>query len=127
MWCANNSVLKCSVGHLVEDFSSSPHLCGVCLRKLQFRRPFDPEQRYRRLLEIFRAGGMPEDCKWMRNRLRLLETAGDEAPIGGAEPQGGPAPQDRPQEGEGEGGSKRRRVQPLAPEEVIDLTLADSP
>eukprot|EP00602_Paraphysomonas_sp_CaronLab_P000507 CAMPEP_0185020020 /NCGR_PEP_ID=MMETSP1103-20130426/2610_1 /TAXON_ID=36769 /ORGANISM="Paraphysomonas bandaiensis, Strain Caron Lab Isolate" /LENGTH=414 /DNA_ID=CAMNT_0027550657 /DNA_START=76 /DNA_END=1317 /DNA_ORIENTATION=+ len=51
-------------GHLVEDFSSSAHLCGVCLRKLQFRLGFSIIERYERLRGVYQEVGMRGEVAW---------------------------------------------------------------
>jgi hypothetical protein len=56
----------------VEDFSAPAHLCGVCLRKVQFRAGFDVTTRYERLLEVFRRGGLRKEARWVEKRLAHL-------------------------------------------------------
>jgi hypothetical protein len=66
-------------GHLVEDFSSPTHLCGVCLRKLQFRLGFDVRGRYQRLGAFYRSVNMLKETKWIEQRLQTLrEVLGDD-------------------------------------------------
>lgn len=51
-------------GHLVEDFAVPTHLCGVCLRKLQWRLGFRVKERYRLLAGCFGSTGMGKEQKW---------------------------------------------------------------
>ena len=62
-----------SVGHLVEDFSSPCTLCGVCLRKLQFRLGFGVLGRYQRLRDVYHAAGMQAEVRWLDARVAYLE------------------------------------------------------
>ena len=39
--CIFNRCIMMGTGHLVEDFAAPFHLCGVCLRKMQWRLGFN--------------------------------------------------------------------------------------
>ena len=58
--------------HLVEDFSSPCHICGVCLRKLQFRLGFDVKDRYQNLHDMYQSFGMKDEVKWAARKLESI-------------------------------------------------------
>lgn len=70
--CVHYHCVMNGTGHLVEDFKSPAFLCAVCLRKVQFRMGFDVPQRYRNLLDVFKAGGMEKETKWVQKRLEAI-------------------------------------------------------
>ena len=59
-------------GHLVEDFNAPSHLCGVCLRKLQWRTGFDVRQRYKLLSSAFDTMGMKSESNWVTKQYNHL-------------------------------------------------------
>jgi archaemetzincin len=63
--------------HLAERNARPLHLCPVDLRKLQHSVGFDPEARYRRLLDFSRKVGFDEESAWLKKRLRHLEGISD--------------------------------------------------
>jgi hypothetical protein len=52
--------------HLAERNARPLHLCPVGLRKLQHSVGFDPEARYRRLLDFSRKVGFDEESAWLK-------------------------------------------------------------
>ena len=74
--CIHNRCLMMGTGHLVEDFRAPTHLCGVCLRKLQWRTGFNVRMRYKLLTEVFTDMGLEKESKWTQkqyDRLNVLE------------------------------------------------------
>jgi len=71
--CVHNRCLMMGTGHLVEDFKAPSHLCGVCLRKLQWRLGFDVAERYRLLGNVFRESmGMTKEADWCEKQCSRL-------------------------------------------------------
>ena len=66
--CIYYKCLMNGTGHLVEDFASPSHLCGIDLRKLQFRLGFDIVQRYELLAEIWKDWEFPSEAQWCRKQ-----------------------------------------------------------
>eukprot|EP00541_Cyclophora_tenuis_P012796 CAMPEP_0116541554 /NCGR_PEP_ID=MMETSP0397-20121206/546_1 /TAXON_ID=216820 /ORGANISM="Cyclophora tenuis, Strain ECT3854" /LENGTH=199 /DNA_ID=CAMNT_0004065507 /DNA_START=32 /DNA_END=631 /DNA_ORIENTATION=- len=62
--CIFNRCVMMGTGHLVEDFAAPSHLCGVCLRKLQWRLGFSVTGRYTQLAKSFHAMGMHRESVW---------------------------------------------------------------
>merc|ERR1712154_430572 len=62
--CIHNKCLMMGTGHLVEDFNAPSHLCGVCLRKLQWRTGFDVRLRYKLLSTVYDSMGMIQEREW---------------------------------------------------------------
>jgi predicted Zn-dependent protease len=71
--CIHNRCLMMGTGHLVEDFSAPIHLCGICLRKLQWRTGCDIQMRYKLLTDIFRSMGMEKERNWTRKQYEHLK------------------------------------------------------
>jgi archaemetzincin len=59
--------------HLKESDDRPPHLCPVCLRKLQWSVGFDVVDRYRRLERFSRKAGFEDEVAWIGRRLRWIE------------------------------------------------------
>jgi len=70
--CIHNRCLMMGTGHLVEDFNAPAHLCGVCLRKLQWRTGFDVRIRYKLLTDFFQRTGMTKEQKWTQKQIDHL-------------------------------------------------------
>eukprot|EP01038_Epipyxis_sp_PR26KG_P013891 gene13891-18628_t len=68
--CVYNHCLMNGTGNLREDFNSPTYLCGICLRKLQFRLGFDVIQRYKSLGDVYRSVGLEKDFVWVERRLK---------------------------------------------------------
>eukprot|EP00957_Ditylum_brightwellii_P208782 15358901-Ditylum_brightwellii.AAC.2 len=76
--CIFNRCLMNGTAHLVEDFAAPSHLCGVCLRKLQWRLGFDVKGRYASLDKAFSDMGMEKEQKWAQKQYdALAEVVGD--------------------------------------------------
>ena len=61
-------------GNLVENFRAPSHLCGVCLRKLQWRLVFDVIERYRLLAKAFgESMEMMKEAEWCEKQFTYLE------------------------------------------------------
>jgi predicted Zn-dependent protease len=70
--CIFYHCLMNGTAHLVEDFSSPCHICGVCLRKLQFRLGFDVKDRYQNLHDMYQSFGMKDEVKWAARKLESI-------------------------------------------------------
>mmetsp|Transcript_63351 Transcript_63351/g.187206 ORF Transcript_63351/g.187206 Transcript_63351/m.187206 type:complete len:506 (-) Transcript_63351:782-2299(-) len=70
--CIHNRCLMNGTGHLVEDFLAPCVLCGVCLRKLQWRLGFDVRGRYELLAKSFDKMGMKKEHKWALKQCSAL-------------------------------------------------------
>ncbi|GFH53607.1 hypothetical protein CTEN210_10083 [Chaetoceros tenuissimus] len=70
--CIHNRCLMMGTGHLVEDFKAPSHLCGICLRKLQWRTGFNVRMRYKLLTNYFESVGMGKEETWARKQLAFL-------------------------------------------------------
>jgi len=65
-------------GHLVEDYSAPFHLCGICLRKLQWRLRFSVESRYSHLWAVLKNVDLTKESAWTRRQLTTIKrTRGD--------------------------------------------------
>lgn len=53
----------------MEDFAAPSFLCGVCLRKLQWRLGFDVLERYRLLGEAFGGMNTAQEQKWAKKQV----------------------------------------------------------
>jgi predicted Zn-dependent protease len=71
--CVYYHCIMNGTGHLVEDFAAPAHLCGVCLRKLQFRQGFDVLARYTHLQQVYSAGGLGSEAAWVKKRIASLQ------------------------------------------------------
>uniref|UniRef100_A0A7R9UCY0 Uncharacterized protein n=1 Tax=Pinguiococcus pyrenoidosus TaxID=172671 RepID=A0A7R9UCY0_9STRA len=105
--CIYKSCIMNGTGHLVEDFASPSFMCGIDLRKLQFRLGFDVRQRYDDLQRIWRSWGFEQEAAWCRNRskeAREVIDCGEDRPEDRPEgrPEDGPEAQaEAPPEGGG--------------------------
>ncbi len=55
----------------------------MCLRKLQFRRPFDPVLRYQQLKDFYHQHKLLKDMTWVQSRVRtLLQVCGNDVEDG---------------------------------------------
>mmetsp|Transcript_30683 Transcript_30683/g.35256 ORF Transcript_30683/g.35256 Transcript_30683/m.35256 type:complete len:484 (-) Transcript_30683:36-1487(-) len=70
--CIHNRCLMNGTGHLVEDFNAPSHLCGVCLRKLQWRTGFDVRQRYKLLAKAYNEMKMTKEKGWVNKQYNHL-------------------------------------------------------
>lgn len=70
--CIHNKCLMMGTGHLVEDFNAPSHLCGVCLRKLQWRTGFDVRLRYKLLSTVYDSMGMTKEREWTLKQFNYL-------------------------------------------------------
>lgn len=70
--CVHNKCLMMGTGHLVEDFKAPSHLCGVCLRKLQWRVGFDVTNRYKLLSQAYEEMGMVKERNWATQQYDTL-------------------------------------------------------
>lgn len=70
--CIFNRCIMMGTGHLVEDFAAPFHLCGVCLRKMQWRLGFDVVGRYELLADSFNDLGPTKEEKWTRKQVAAL-------------------------------------------------------
>ena len=71
--CMNGSI------DVAESDRRSPHLCPVCLRKLQYAVGFDPLVRYRELHDFYARNGMSKEAMFVQRRVRVIEAAATEA------------------------------------------------
>jgi len=71
--CVHNRCLMMGTGHLVEDFNAPSHLCGICLRKMQWRLGFNIKGRYKMLAQAFKESmGMKEEGEWCNKQYNFL-------------------------------------------------------
>lgn len=68
--CIHHQCLMNGTGHLVEDFAAPAHLCGVDLRKLQFRLGFNVSARYGELASVWKSWGCKNEAKWYCQRKK---------------------------------------------------------
>ncbi|MBC7822048.1 MAG: hypothetical protein IAG10_34615 [Planctomycetaceae bacterium] len=59
--------------NLDENDSRPLHVCPVCLRKLHASVGFDPIERDRGLLPIYRRLGLDRDAAWLERRLKTVD------------------------------------------------------
>lgn len=71
--CIHFHCLMNGSNHLAESDAQPIHLCPVCLRKLRYARPFDVEDRYRKLLEFSDSANWGNESLWLLDRLRAIE------------------------------------------------------
>jgi archaemetzincin len=71
--CVFFNCLMNGSNHLAESDARPLHPCPVDLRKLQHSVGFDPEARYRRLLDFGRKVGFDDEPAWLEQRLRNTE------------------------------------------------------
>jgi len=74
--CIHNRCLMMGTGHLVEDFRAPSNLCGICLRKLQFRTGCDIVERYKKLSDAFRKMGFVKEEVWTLKQHKHLKRYG---------------------------------------------------
>ena len=70
--CVHYHCLMNGSNGLRETDASPIHLCPVCLRKLHFAKPFDVEQRYRKLKRLSDEFGWDSEAKWLSSRINAL-------------------------------------------------------
>jgi archaemetzincin len=58
--------------HLGESDDRPPHLCPVCLRKLQYAVDFDIPVRYERLTAFSQQAGFKDEAAWLNRRLEHI-------------------------------------------------------
>jgi archaemetzincin len=75
--CVFFNCLMNGSNHLSESDARPLHLCPVDLRKLRHSVGFDPEARYRRLLDFSRNVGFDDESAWLEKRLRYLKGIAD--------------------------------------------------
>lgn len=67
--CIYYKCLMNGTGHLVEDFASPAHLCGIDLRKLQYRCGFDVATSwYRELAKVYESWKGTREARWYHQR-----------------------------------------------------------
>lgn len=57
---------------LEESETQPPHLCPVCLQKIQHAVGFDPKARYEALEAFYRDEAFDEEAQWTRRRLEAV-------------------------------------------------------
>lgn len=72
--CIHYKCLMMGSGHLVEDFQSPLQLCGICLRKMQWRLGFAIEKRYNEMADSLTDCGMTKEAGWIRRHLGTIRT-----------------------------------------------------
>ena len=70
--CIYHRCLMMGTGHLVEDFGAPFHVCGICLRKLQWRLGFSVVQRYRDLAVALKQAGLTKEASWMQRQVASI-------------------------------------------------------
>ena len=70
--CIHYKCLMMGTGHLVEDFQAPMHLCGVCLRKLQWRLGFSVEGRYHDIATSLKEMGLAKEVRWIKMQLASI-------------------------------------------------------
>jgi archaemetzincin len=74
LWhCAYYSCNMNGSNSLEEADTQPPHLCPVCLRKLQYTIGFDPAARYEALADFYERVGMAEEAAFARHRHARIE------------------------------------------------------
>ena len=58
--------------HLGESDDRPPHLCPVCLRKLQYAVDFDIPARYQQLQAFSQQAGFKDEAAWLTRRLEYI-------------------------------------------------------
>eukprot|EP00547_Thalassionema_nitzschioides_P015403 CAMPEP_0194237464 /NCGR_PEP_ID=MMETSP0158-20130606/4461_1 /TAXON_ID=33649 /ORGANISM="Thalassionema nitzschioides, Strain L26-B" /LENGTH=402 /DNA_ID=CAMNT_0038971501 /DNA_START=19 /DNA_END=1228 /DNA_ORIENTATION=+ len=71
--CIYYKCLMMGSGHLVEDFETPLFVCGMCLRKLQWRLGFSVEQRYRDVASSLKEMSLSSEAGWHRRQLGLVK------------------------------------------------------
>lgn len=67
--CVTYACVMQGANHLLEDDGHPMHLCPIDLRKVEWNTGFDREDRYRKLLEFYRKGGLADEEEWVSKRL----------------------------------------------------------
>lgn len=70
--CVFFNCLMNGSNHLAESDARPLHLSPIDLRKLHHSVGFEPEARYRRLLDLSRKVGFDEESAWLEKRLGYL-------------------------------------------------------
>lgn len=71
--CTAYRCLMNGTNSLKETDAMPMHLCPVCLRKLHLAVGFLPAERYRTLERFYTERGLPQEAKWVRERLQYVE------------------------------------------------------
>jgi hypothetical protein len=67
--CIYYKCLMNGTGHLVEEFASPAHLCGIDLRKMQYRCGFDVATSwYRELAKVYESWKGTREARWYHQR-----------------------------------------------------------
>lgn len=77
--CNYHSCVMNGSGHIVQDIESSPMICNICLRKVQFRLGIDIVNRYEKLLEFYDSVGMDIERKWIARRLSFINQENEQS------------------------------------------------
>ncbi len=75
--CVHYSCNMNGSNHLDEADAQPLHLCPVCLRKLQWSTPFDPQDRYGALGQIYTQQGLGDESAWIDRRVTYIADATD--------------------------------------------------
>jgi archaemetzincin len=70
--CVHFRCLMNGSNHLGESDDRPPHLCPVCLRKLQHAVGFDIPARYEQLKAFSQQAGFKDEAAWLARRLRYI-------------------------------------------------------
>ena len=70
--CVYYRCLMNGAAHTAESDRRPLHFCPVDLRKLAWARPFDPVERYERLLEFCQAERFEKEAAWFARRLERI-------------------------------------------------------
>lgn len=74
--CFYHSCVMNGSGHIIQDIESSPTMCNICLRKIQFRLGIDIIDRYRKLYKFYKDNEMQVEEKWIAKRLAFIDPQG---------------------------------------------------
>ena len=70
--CVHFRCLMNGSNHLGESDDRPPHLCPVCLRKLQYAVGFDIPARYEQLRAFSQQAGFEDETAWLTRRLEYI-------------------------------------------------------
>lgn len=70
--CIYYKCLMNGSGNLEEDYSSTSSLCGICLRKMQYRLGFNVVERYEKLHQFYKDNGLDEEMEYSKRRLEHI-------------------------------------------------------
>ena len=73
--CIYYNCLMRGTGHLVEDFAAPFHVCGICLRKLQWRLGFHVQARYHELERVLKKtmGNTSQEAAWAKRQATHIQ------------------------------------------------------